>query len=124
MNVVDSSGWLEYFANGPNAYFFAPPIENLADLVVPTLSLYEVFKRVLQQAGEDKARQAVATMAQGKVIDLDTRLALNAANLSIVTRLPLADSVILATAQAHHATLWSQDGHIKDVPDVRYIEEV
>ena len=123
MNVVDSSGWLEYFANGPNAYFFAPPIENLADHVVPTLSLYEVFKRVMQQAGEDQARQAGATMAQGKVIDLDTRLALNAANLSITTKLPLADSVILATAQAYHATLWSQDDHFKDVPRVRYIEK-
>ncbi len=123
MNVVDSSGWLEYFANGPNAYFFAPAVENLAELVVPTISLYEVFKRVLQQKSEGQALQVVATMTQGKVIDLDTRLALNAANLSITTKLPMADSVILATAQAHRAILWSQDSHFKDIAGVRYIEK-
>ena len=78
---------------------------------------------MLQQKGEDQALQAVATMTQGKVIDLDTRLALNAANLSITTKLPMADSIILATAQAHRATLWSQDGHFKEIAGVRYIEK-
>ena len=82
MNVVDSSGWLEYFADGPNASFFAPAIENSAALVVPSISLYEVFKRVLQQRGEDAALQAVAAMARGRIVDLDTQLALDAAKLS------------------------------------------
>jgi predicted nucleic acid-binding protein len=121
MNVVDSSGWLEYFANGPNADFFAPAIENTAELIVPTLSLYEVFKRVLQQRGEGDALQAVAAMLQGRVVDLDTDLALNAARLSVALKLPMADSVILSAAQMHGATLWTQDADLKGIPGVEYI---
>jgi predicted nucleic acid-binding protein len=120
MNVVDSSGWLEYFADGPNADFFAPAIESVSDLVVPTLSLYEVFKRVLQQRGEGDALQAVAVMLQGQVIDLDMDLALSAAKVSVGLKLPMADSVMLATAQAHGATLWTQDADLK-IAGVQYI---
>lgn len=121
MNVVDSSGWLEYFANGPNAGFFAPAIENTAELIVPTLSLYEVFKRVLQQRGEGDALQAVAAMMQGRVVDLDTDLALSAARLSAAFRLPMADSVMLSSAQMHRATLWTQDADLEGIPGVEYI---
>ena len=121
MNVVDSSGWLEYFADGPNADFFAPAIEAVTDLVVPTLSLYEVFKRVLQQRGEGDALQAVAIMIQGQVIDLDMDLALSAAKLSTGLKLPMADSVMLATARAHDATLWTQDMDFEDISGVQYI---
>lgn len=124
MNVVDSSGWLEYFADGPNADFFAPAIEDAAELVVPTISLYEVFKRALLHKGEDEALQFVASMMQGNVIDLDTTIALNAARISASMKLPMADSVILATAQAYDATLWAQDSHFKDVVGVQYIEKV
>src|ERR671915_1329188 len=109
MNVVDSSAWLEFFADGPNADFFAPAIENIAELVVPSLSMYEVFKRVLQQRGEDEALQAVGAMAQGRVVDLNMTLAINAAKLSVDLRLPMTDSIMLATARAYHATLWTQD---------------
>ena len=123
MNVVDSSGWLEYFADGPNADFFAPAIENVSELVVPSISLYEVFKRVLQQRSETEALRAVALMAQGSVIDLDLTLALNAAKLSVDLKLPMADSIILATAQAHDATLWTQDADFKGIDGVRYIEK-
>jgi predicted nucleic acid-binding protein len=123
MNVVDSSGWLEYYADGPNAEFFAPVIENLSELVVPSLSLYEVFKRVLQQRGEGDALQAVAVMLQGQVVDLDTELALNAAKVSTEFRLPMADSVILATAQVCHATLWTQDSDFESIESVQYIEK-
>ncbi len=123
MNVVDSSGWLEYFADGPNADFFAPAIENVSELVVPSISLYEVFKRVLQQRSETEALRAVALMAQGSVIDLDLVLALNAAKLSVDLKLPMADSIILATAQAHDATLWTQDADFKGIDGVRYIEK-
>src|SRR6266508_5980078 len=105
MNVVDSSAWLEYFANGPNAAFFARPIEEPDELVVPSLTIYEVFKRVLQQRDEDSALRAVAVMQQGRVVDLDARVALSAARVSIDTKLPLADSVVLATARLHGATL-------------------
>src|ERR687892_701442 len=100
MNVVDSSGWLEYFADAPNAGFFASAIENIAELVVPSLSLYEVLKRVLQQRGEDEALQAVGVMAQDQVVDLDMEMAINAAKISVELRLPMADSIILATARA------------------------
>jgi predicted nucleic acid-binding protein len=121
MNVVDSSGWLEYFANGRNAGFFAPAVEDTARLLVPSLSLFEVFKRVLQQRGEPQAIQVIAVMHQGQVIDLDTALALAAARLSVAERLPLADSVILATALAFGATLWTQDADFVGHKGVRYV---
>jgi predicted nucleic acid-binding protein len=122
MNVVDSCGWLEYLADGPNADFFAPAIENIAELVVPSISIYEVFKRVLQQRSESDALNVVATMQQGRVVDLDIALALNAAQMSIELRLPMADSVILATARAHEATLWTQDADLKGLTGVEYTE--
>ena len=120
MNVVDSSAWLEYFANGPNAAFFAPAIEQTSDLLVPSLTLYEVFKRVLQQRDEGHALQAVAVMEQGSVIDLDAPLALIAARTSIEHRLPLADSIVLATARTHDAVLWTQDADFKGMVGVEY----
>ena len=121
MNVVDSSGWLEYFAGGKNAGFFARAIEDSSRLIVPTLSLFEVFKRVVQQRGEPAALQAVALMHQGKVVDLDASLALAAARLSAQERLPLADSVILATARAFNATLWTQDADFEGREGVRFV---
>jgi predicted nucleic acid-binding protein len=121
VNVVDSSGWLEYFADGPNAAFFAAAIEKPADLVVPTISLYEVFKRVLQQRDHGAALQVVAVMRQGTVVELSEALAVSAARLSVKHGLPMADSIMLATAQAADATLWTQDADFKDVPSVRYV---
>lgn len=123
MNVVDSSGWLEYFADGPNAKFFAGAIEATSDLVVPTLSLYEVFKRVLQQRGEGQALQAVAVMQQGAVVDLSSSVALAAARISLDLKIPMADSIMLATARAWDATLWSQDSDFKSIDGVRYVEK-
>jgi predicted nucleic acid-binding protein len=123
MNVVDSSGWLEYFADGPNADFFAPAIQDTDQLLVPTISIYEVFKRVLQQRGEGEALQAVAVIAQGQVVELDTMLALDAAKLSVDHKLPMADSIMLATAQAHDATLWTQDADFENIAGVKYIEK-
>jgi predicted nucleic acid-binding protein len=123
MNIVDSSGWLEYFADGPNADFFAPAVESTADLVVPTISLYEVFKRVLQQRDEGEALQAVAVMQQGRLVDLDASIALSAAKVSVGLKLPLAGSVMLATARMHGATLWTQDADFKDIQGVEYVEK-
>jgi toxin FitB len=123
MNVVDSSGWLEYFADGPNADFFAPAIENASELVVPSLSMYEVFKRVFQQRGEDDALQAVSAMAQGLVVDLNMEIAINAAKISAELRLPMADSIILATARAYSATFWTQDADFQDIEGVQYVEK-
>ena len=121
MNVVDSSGWLEYFANGKNASFFAPPIEDPSRLIVPTLSLLEVFKRVLQQRGEAPALQAVALMHQGRVVDLDATIALAAARVSVFERLALADSVMLATARSFGAVFWTQDADFAGREGVRYV---
>jgi predicted nucleic acid-binding protein len=123
MNIVDSSGWLEYFADGPNADFFARPIQDLCQLVVPTLNLYEVFKRIAQQRGEGDALQAIAVMQQAAVVDLTSPLALDSARLSLEAHLPMADSIILATARAFDATLWTQDADFKNMKGVRYIEK-
>lgn len=121
MNLVDSSGWLEYFADETNAGFFAPAIEDAENLVVPTISLYEVFKRVLQQRGEGPALQAVAMMEQGQIIDMNSSIALLGAKLSHDLKLPMADALILATARSHQATLWSQDEDFSAISGVRYI---
>jgi predicted nucleic acid-binding protein len=120
MNVVDSSAWLEYFANGPNAGFFARAIEDTPKLVVPSLSIFEVFKRILQQRTEGDALQAIAAMRQGRVVDLDTQIALSAAKLSVELRLPLADSIVLATARLSEATLWTPEADFQGIPGVQY----
>ncbi|MDR1934071.1 MAG: type II toxin-antitoxin system VapC family toxin [Candidatus Accumulibacter sp.] len=121
MNVVDSCGWLEYFADGPNADFFAESIEATEELLVPSLTLFEVFKRILQQRTEADALRSIALMRQGHVQDLTETLALGAARLSSELKLSLADSIILHTARAHGAVLWSQDVHFADIVGVRYV---
>lgn len=121
MNVVDSSGWLEYFGNGENADFFADALADPALLVVPALSIFEVFKRVLAQRGEVAALQAAALMQQGRVVDLDASLAMTAARLSHELKLPMADSIMLATARQFEATLWTQDADFAELPGVRYV---
>jgi predicted nucleic acid-binding protein len=120
MNVVDSSGWLEYFADGPNADFFAPAIEDTSNLIVSSISIFEVFKRVLQQRGESDALQAAALMQQGKIVNLDVSIALQAAKVSVDFKLPLADIIILATAFASNAILWTQDADFDGLPGVQY----
>ena len=120
MNLVDSSAWLEYFADGPNARFFSTPIENTRELVVSTINLYEVFRRVAQQRDENVALRAVAVMEQGRLIPVDEVVALHAAKLGIQHKLPMADSLILATARACGATLWTQDADFDGIDGVRY----
>lgn len=124
MNVVDSSGWLEYFADGPNAAHFAAPLVDIPALIVPTITLYEVFKVVCRQRGEDAALQAVALMQQGTVIDLTPALATLAAKTSLDLNLPMADSIILCTARLHEAILWTQDEHFATIPGVRFFSKV
>jgi predicted nucleic acid-binding protein len=121
MNLVDSCGWLEYFAGAPNADFFAPAIEDLPQLIVPTLCLFEVFKRVLQQRGQGDALRAVGLMRQARCIDLTDSLALGAAQLSLDLKLSLADSIIFHTARQHGALLWTQDAHFEGLSGVNYI---
>jgi len=121
MNIVDSSGWLAYFASGPNADFFSEPIEEMAELLVPTISLYEVFKRILQQRSETEALNAVAFMQSGTILDLTSTIALHAANISNDLKIPMADSVMLASARENDAILWTQDGDFEGLEGVRYI---
>ena len=121
MNVIDSSGWLEYLADGPNASFFSRPLQKTGDLVVPTITIYEVFKVVLRQRNESDALQAVALMQQGSVVDLTAGISILAAKISLEQGLPMADSVILATARAYGATIWTQDSDFKGFEGVQYI---
>ncbi|HET7269951.1 MAG TPA: type II toxin-antitoxin system VapC family toxin [Rubrobacter sp.] len=123
-NVVDSSGWLEYFADGPNADFFAEAIEEEASLVVPSISIYEVFKRLLAEPdGEETGLLVVAAMQRREVVDLDAELALDAARLSREMRLPMADSIILATARANDARLLTQDADFEGIEGVEYVRK-
>ena len=120
MNIVDSSGWLEYFVGGPNAKRFGAPLKDSASLVVPVITIYEVFKIVLRQRGENEALQAVAAMQKGAVCDLTVNIAISASQISLQHNLPMADSIILATAQHHDATIWTQDADFKGLPKVKY----
>ena len=121
MNVVDSSGWLEYFGEGKNASFFARPIQDIENLIVPTICIYEVFMRLLSLRDKEEALRTVGVMSLGQLIELDRQLALNAARISLDLKLALADSIILATARAAGATLWTQDEHFKELEDVKYV---
>lgn len=120
MNLVDSSAWLEYFAAGPQAGKFAAPIEDVSSLLVPTFVLLEVTRRVMQQRGEDEALQVAALLHQGQVVALDSAVALSAAQLGVAHKLPLADSVIYATAKQYQATVWTMDSDFSGLARVRY----
>ena len=121
MNVVDSSGWLEYFSDGENASFFAPTIEDTAHLIVPVICIYEVFKRLLILRDEHIALVHIGDMHQGQIADLTAPIALQAAKLSAELKIAMADSIILATSRAHRATLWTQDVDFKGLDGVEYI---
>ncbi|MBL6983476.1 MAG: type II toxin-antitoxin system VapC family toxin [Anaerolineales bacterium] len=123
MNIVDSSGWLEYFAAGDNASYFAPAIRNTEQLIVPAICLYEVFKRLIGQRGEYAALVNIGDMHQGQIADLSASIALQAAKLSTEFKLAMADSIILATAQAYDATLWTQDADFDGIEGVKYFEK-
>ena len=120
MNVVDSSGWLEYFSGGPKTERFSAPLEDPASLVVPAISIFEVFKVVLREAGENEALQAAAAMQKGRVADLTASLAISASKLSLRHGLPMADSIIYATAKAYKCMVWTQDADFKNLPGVKF----
>ncbi len=120
MNVVDSSAWLEYFADGPNAKHFARTIEDPTQLLVPSITLLEVFKRICQQRDESSALQYVAVMRQSTIAELDATLALRAATLGLRHKLPLADSIVYATAQAAGALVWTQDADFDGLAGVKF----
>ena len=120
MNLVDTSGWVEYFFSGLNASYFAKPIENTKDLLVPVVCLYEVFKKANIVADEARALQAIAQMKQGRTVDLTEDIALSASLISIKHKLPMADSMIYATAKVHGALIWTQDDDFEGLPGVNY----
>lgn len=122
MNLVDTSGWIEYFFDEPNAAYFSNPIESSKDLVVPVICLYEVFKKINLVADEARALQAISQMKQGLVIDVTEDIALSGALISIQRRLPMAGSLIYATARAQRALLWTQDDHFQGLPGVNFIK--
>ena len=120
MNIVDSSGWLAYFADEPNAEHFLSPLSDPALLVVPTVTIYEVFKVILRESSDNEALLAVVAMQKGTVVVLNAPLAIAAAKLSLEHNLPMADSIILATAQEFKATLWTQDSDFENISNVKY----
>jgi len=120
MNIVDSSGWLAYFADEPNAKHFITPLKDTASLVIPSVTIYEVFKVVLRETSENEALQAAAAMQKGTVVDLTAMLAIAASKLSLECGIPMADSIILATAEAFGAVIWTQDSDFKNIAGVKY----
>jgi toxin FitB len=119
VNVVDSSAWLEYLVDSERASLFAEPIEQTGQLIVPVLVIYELFKKVLRERGEQPALEVYGLLSQANVVDVDAGLATAAARLP----LPLADSIIYATAQHYNAILWTQDDQFKDLPGVKYFSK-
>ena len=121
MNVVDSSGWVEYFVKGTNARFFIPSVQDFENLLVPSICIYEVFKRLTLDLGEENALQAAGIMSYGRIIELNRKIAIDAAQISLELKLAMADSIILATAHEYDAILWTQDAHFKGMEGVKYI---
>jgi len=123
MNIVDSSGWVEYFTKGTNSKFFVQPIQDLENLLVPSICVYEVFKRLLLDLEEEEALQAIGIMSYGQQTEFDRQIAIEAAQISVELKLAMADSIILATARANDAVVWTQDAHFKDIEGVKYVEK-
>jgi len=120
MNIVDSSGWLAYFADEPNAKHFLTPLKDTPSLLVPTVTIYEVFKVILRESSENEALQAAVAMRKGKVVDITSSLAVAASKLSLAHNLPMADSIVLATAREFGATIWTQDSDFRDMENAKY----
>jgi predicted nucleic acid-binding protein len=124
MNLVDSSGWLEYFTDGKNSEYFAPIIENTSELIVSVINLYEVYKKILSEKDNNAAIQAIALMQQPNVIDVTESISILAARLSIDLKIPMADSIIYATAKMHDAILWTQDSDFRNLEGVKYFKKL
>ncbi len=124
MNVVDSSAWLSYFAGDKNSEEFAAAIEDVEQLLVPSITLTEVFKCIMRQRDENAALQGIAHMEQGRVVPLDNTLAIDAAIFGLKYKLPLADSIIYATGNKFSAVVWTQDADFKALPNVEYFPKV
>ncbi|MCL5071127.1 MAG: type II toxin-antitoxin system VapC family toxin [Actinobacteria bacterium] len=124
MNLVDSSGWLEYFTDGKNAEYFAPVIENTSELIVSVINLYEVYKKISSEEDDSAAIQAIALMQQPNVIDVTESISILAAKFSIDLKIPMADSIIYATSKMYDAIIWTQDSDFKNLESVKYFKKV
>lgn len=124
MNVVDTSGWLEYFEGGQNARKFFVPIKKTKELIVPTICIYEISKIILRESDENHLLQALAAIQKAKIVDLTPSLSTAAAKVSLKYKLPMADSIIYTTAKQFNATVWTQDIDFKDLPNVNYIPKI
>ena len=123
MNLVDSSGWLEYLSDGKNADSFSTPLNDIENVIVPTICIYEVFRVVLREKGENEALQAVALMKQGNIVDLSFEISIQAAKFSIDNKIPMADSIVYTTGQKYNAVIWTQDDDFKNLPGVKYFPQ-
>jgi len=123
MNLVDSSGWLEYFTDGKNAKHFAPVIQDLENLVVSTINLYEIYKKIIQQRDENNAIQAIAIMQQVEILEVTAQIAIDGAKISIENEIPMADSLIIATARSVGAKVWTQDYDFKGLENVMFFKK-
>ncbi len=121
MNIVDSSGWLEYLSDGPLAASFEEPLSERDRLIVPVICIYEVFRVILREKDEEHALRTAALMRQGRVVDLSEGIALQAARLGNMFKLPMADSIILATAREFEAVIWTMDSDFKPFENTKYI---
>ncbi len=123
MNLVDSSGWLEYFSDDKNAKFFAPIIENTKELIVSSINIYEIYKKILTERNESSALEAIAIMHQSKIIDVNSVISIEAARLSVNNKIPMADSLIYITARMNDAVVWTQDYDFKNLEGVKFIKK-
>ena len=123
MNLIDSSGWLEYFSGSLLGQAYSDAIHDTDNLLVPAICIYEVFKRNLVQGSEETALKAAGWMSLGNIVELDQELAIMAAHYSVEFKIPMADSIILATARKFDAIIWTQDEHFSGLPDVKYFSK-
>jgi predicted nucleic acid-binding protein len=123
MNLVDSSGWLEFFSDSKNAETFAPAIKNTKELIVSTINLYEVYKKILIERDEKSALEAIGIMQQAKVIDINSSISIEAAKISFQLKIPMADSLIYITAKQNDAVVWTQDYDFKDLDNVKFVRK-
>jgi len=124
MNVVDTSAWLEYFEGGANSHKFSPAIKEVEQLIVPTICIYEISKVILRESDENHLIQALAAVQKGKIVELSPVLSTTAAKISLKHKLPMADSIIYATARLFDATVWTQDVDFEDLPNVNYFQKI
>jgi predicted nucleic acid-binding protein len=119
--VIDSSGWIEFFTDGPLADDYANRLRKLVTVITPVIVIYEVYKRLKRELSEDDAVIAVSVMQRSQVVPLNQELALTAADLSLEHGLAMADAIVLATARKFQAELVTSDRDFEDIPGVTYL---